>query len=35
MSKTKILDCQDMPRDIRTIFFEQYEAGNDCYVDYR
>jgi len=30
----KVFNCQDMPEDIRKMFFEVSEAGNDCYVDY-
>ena len=37
MSKSKrmnVFDCQEMPDDIRKIFFEFAEAHNDCYVDW-
>ncbi|MCK9279165.1 MAG: hypothetical protein M0P71_00860 [Melioribacteraceae bacterium] len=30
----KIFDCQDFPKDIKKMFFDEYEAGNDCYVEY-
>jgi hypothetical protein len=30
----KVFDCQDMPEDVKKIFFEMEEANNDCYVDW-
>lgn len=30
----KVFDCQDMPEDIRKIFFDYSEKGNDVYVDW-
>jgi hypothetical protein len=30
----KVFDCQDMPENIRQMFFELCESGNDCYVDW-
>lgn len=30
----KVFDCQDMPNDIKEIFFNQNECGNDCLVYY-
>jgi hypothetical protein len=30
----KVFDCQDMPDDIKEIFFNQNECGNDCLVYY-
>jgi len=32
--KAEIFDCQDMPDDIRSKFFGESEASNDCYIDY-
>jgi len=31
-----VLDCQDMPDDVRKAFFDSCwkNPGNDCYVDY-
>ena len=31
---SKILDCQDFDKDMRGIFFDNTEAGNDCYIDF-
>lgn len=28
----KVFDCQDMPDDVRQVFFEMCEQGNNCYV---
>jgi len=30
----KVFDCQDMPDDIKDVFFSTQEAGNDSYVSY-
>lgn len=30
----KVFDCQDMPPDVRTYFFELHEASNDTYVSH-
>jgi hypothetical protein len=30
----KVFDCQAMPDDVRTKFFEQCQQGNDCYVSW-
>lgn len=35
MYKTKkVFDCQNMPGDTRTLFFEQSEMSNGCYVSH-
>jgi hypothetical protein len=41
MTLMKVFDCQDMPDDIKKIFFDIMEPrfkalmlGNDCYVDF-
>ena len=31
---SKILDCQNFTDEMRTIFFDSTEAGNDCYIDF-
>lgn len=28
----KVFDCQDMPEDIRRVFFDAHEERNDSYV---
>lgn len=28
----KVFNCWDMPDDVRQVFFERCEQGNDCYV---
>ncbi len=30
----KVFDCQDMPENIRKVFFDVSDVGNDCYVRY-
>ena len=30
----KVFDCQDMPEDLRKIFFDMFENGNDSYVNW-
>lgn len=34
----KVFDCQDMPDNVREVFFEHCSSGNsvsnDCYVDW-
>lgn len=32
MKLMKVFDCQDMPDSIRTSFFDNATAGNDCYI---
>lgn len=31
----KVFDCQQMPDNVRTVFFEQTDGpGNDCYISW-
>jgi len=30
----KVFDCQDMPQDIRDLFYSFYECGNDVWVSW-
>jgi len=30
----KVFDCTDMPKDVKKIFFDIFELGNDTYVKY-
>lgn len=32
MRLMKVFDCQDMPDQLRKVFFHYMSAGNDCYV---
>lgn len=32
--KMKVFDCQDMSKEVRKVFFETTEKGNDCYIDW-
>lgn len=34
MKKVKMFDCQDMPEEVRTIFFEYHQKGNDILVEH-